>query len=102
MQFFTFTDSAPSINSVAKQMTKYFLKPQPNVPRDILFLVDTTGSIGGMGNFRRLQEGVMSLFSDFCPHPDPYERRSTNMYHQAAVIQFSISKLTYTSSPPHL
>lgn len=86
------SDKRPTIKAVADSVVTQFVKPQRALKnndrtvgqlRDLLIIVDSSGSIGRT-NFNVAKTQLANLLGLLCPNPDPFKG-----YHKAALIDYS-------------
>ncbi|KAK3105890.1 hypothetical protein FSP39_007994 [Pinctada imbricata] len=81
-------DKIPTPKKVAKHFGRQFVRPDPQYPRDIIVIIDSSGSIGKQ-LFDRALPDLAELVGYFCPEPDPFVPQNNSFYHRLGVIQFS-------------
>ncbi|KAK3106142.1 hypothetical protein FSP39_013591 [Pinctada imbricata] len=82
------TDKMPTPKKVAEHFGRQFVRPDPQYPRDIIVIIDSSGSIGNE-LFNRALRDLAELVGYFCPEPDPFVPQNNSFYHRLGVIQFS-------------
>nr|ALK82318.1 PU-F1 [Pinctada fucata] len=78
----------PTPKKVAEHFGRQFVRPDPQYPRDIIVIIDSSGSIGNE-LFNRALRDLAELVGYFCPEPDPFVPQNNSFYHRLGVIQFS-------------
>lgn len=59
-----------------------------NGSRDLLIVLDSSGSIGETAFHKSLQD-IYKLISVMCPSPEPFVKSSSHGYNQLGLLQFS-------------
>ncbi|XP_063398169.1 collagen alpha-1(XII) chain-like [Mytilus trossulus] len=95
-----YTSRKPTIQSTANTVITSFLQTNPTssqgtvkakVPgvfRDLLIILDSSGSIGS-GSFEIVKEQLGELLGLLCPSTDPFISNKRTVYNRAALIQYS-------------
>jgi len=85
---FCYTFTAITINSTSAHFGEQFVRP-PTEPRDLLLLMDGSGSIGS-GPFAKALEDLSELIEMLCPLNDPLDpMENPNDHIKLSVILFS-------------
>ena len=85
---FCYILTAITINSTSEHFGDQFVRP-PTEPRDLLLIIDGSGSIGSLP-FAKVLEDLSELIGMFCPLNDPLDPMENPKHHiQLSVILFS-------------
>ena len=85
---FCYIFTAITINSTSEHFGGHFVRP-PTEPRDLLLIIDGSGSIG-IRLFAKVLEDLSELIGMFCPLNDPLDPMENPNYHiKLSVILFA-------------